>query len=214
MDTVGIRYLALGLMATALFALVYRLVVAPSPPVPRFGYRGEKRRRALQRNGSFRLIEPLVRRVAGGVSVLDLGERRAAIERSISRSGEALGITADELVALSALSAVLFGIVGAWFSWKLDAGSRFSLLGLALGATLPWTQLYGATRRRFKQIEQWRDELVAGAAERLEWILAHFPAADRGHLSKLMARAGEPTGEKERRQAGRELFRYLKKISE
>ena len=68
--------------------------------------------------------------------------------------------------------------------------------------------------RRFKQIEQWRDELVVGAAERLEWILAHFPAADRGHLSKLMARAGEPTGEKERRQAGRELFRYLKKISE
>jgi ribosome-associated protein len=68
--------------------------------------------------------------------------------------------------------------------------------------------------RRFKRIEQWRDELASGDDERLRWVLANFPDADTAKLTRLVQAAREIKGQKDNRRAGRKLFRYLWDISE
>ncbi len=66
----------------------------------------------------------------------------------------------------------------------------------------------------FKQIETWRDELVAGNDQVLETILAERPQADRRRLLDLVRKARD---ERSRNvpspKASRALFRYLNSIS-
>lgn len=68
--------------------------------------------------------------------------------------------------------------------------------------------------RKFKQIEQWRDELANGDDERLRWVLANFPNVDAAKLTRLVQAAREIRGQKDNQRAGRKLFRYLRDVSE
>ncbi len=68
--------------------------------------------------------------------------------------------------------------------------------------------------RKFKQVEQWRDELKAGDDQRMDWLLGNFPAMDREELAGLVSAARESQGESGQRKAGRMLFRYLRRFAE
>ncbi len=64
--------------------------------------------------------------------------------------------------------------------------------------------------RRFKQIEQWRDQLLQGDAARLQWLVATFPRIERDKLAGLVKEASDPSlPEHLRRRQSRALFRYL-----
>jgi ribosome-associated protein len=66
--------------------------------------------------------------------------------------------------------------------------------------------------RHFKRIEHWRDELVAGNDTRLEWLLEHFPRANREQMTRLVQQARVPEGRERSARAGRTLFRYLREL--
>jgi ribosome-associated protein len=67
----------------------------------------------------------------------------------------------------------------------------------------------------FRQIETWRDELVAGNDLVLETILAEKPHADRRRLLDLVRKArDERSRNAPSPKASRALFRYLNSISQ
>ncbi len=146
--------LTLALVAIAVGCGAHAVARAPLPSAPQLGHRGEKRRRTLSKGGTFRLLEPLMRPVAGWISLLPLGKTRERIDGQLVQSGHYLGITADELVALSLLSALLFALFGALFSRVLDLGLLLVMVGALLGAALPRMQVKGEIRQRFRQIDR------------------------------------------------------------
>ena len=146
--------LTLLLVAIAVGYGAQAVARAPLPSAPRLGFRGERRRRTARGAGSFRLVEPIMRPVAGWVSALPLGTVRQRIDEQLVRSGHYLGISADELFALSLLSALLFTSLGVLLSRMLDLGLLLAIAGGLLGAVLPWAQVKGEIRRRFRQIDR------------------------------------------------------------
>jgi tight adherence protein C len=150
----SIEYLTLALVAIAVGCAAHLVACAPVPSAPRLGHRGDRRRQTLRKGGSFRLLEPVMRAVAGWVSALPPGKTRERIDGQLARSGDYLGISADEFVALSVLSAAFFAVLGAVFSRLLDLGMLLMVVGALLGATLPWMQVQSEIRRRFRQIDR------------------------------------------------------------
>jgi ribosome-associated protein len=71
----------------------------------------------------------------------------------------------------------------------------------------------GDEKRKFKQVETWRNELLAGSHSRYDWLLKNYPRADPVHLQRLIsdANAGKKRAATGKR-AARALFRYLRKL--
>jgi ribosome-associated protein len=63
-------------------------------------------------------------------------------------------------------------------------------------------------------MEKWRDQLIAGNPEVLKDVLAAFPHADRQYLMRLISNAQKVQEATRTPKDIRELFRYLRKISE
>lgn len=71
----------------------------------------------------------------------------------------------------------------------------------------------GEEKRKFKQVESWRNELLAGSHSRFDWLLENYPHADPTHLRKLVSNVSmgkKRTGNSKR--AARILFRYLREL--
>jgi len=64
----------------------------------------------------------------------------------------------------------------------------------------------------FKEIEKWRDELIAGNDTLMEEILRGHPASDRQQLTQLVRNVMKERENNKPPKAFRDLFRYLKKI--
>lgn len=142
------------LISGALAIAVYFLALFPAPLAPSLGYRGVKRRNLVKSNRAFAFIEPIMRLLAGWISGLHLGALRDRVDAFLLRSGDCLGITADEHLALSALSSLLFLIIGFLFSHFTRSDLTFPFLGWLLGAALPSLQIRSITRDRFKEIDR------------------------------------------------------------
>jgi ribosome-associated protein len=71
----------------------------------------------------------------------------------------------------------------------------------------------GDEKRKFKQVETWRNELLAGSRSRLQWLLKSHPQIDSAHLRQLIRDA---VADRQRsgagKQAARTLFRYLRAL--
>jgi ribosome-associated protein len=68
--------------------------------------------------------------------------------------------------------------------------------------------------RAFHRLESWRDRLVDGDDGLMETILAAHPHADRQRLGQLVRSARKAKAKNEPPKSARNLFRYLRKISE
>ena len=66
----------------------------------------------------------------------------------------------------------------------------------------------------FHQLESWRDRLVAGDDGLMQEILNTYPQADRQRLGQLVRSARKKTGGKPAPKSQRNLFRYLKDLTE
>src|SRR5438128_12635639 len=93
------------LLALAGFFGAYVLASVHMPSPPRFGRRGEARRRALEQNGVFATTEPLIRWLSALVGCAPLGTLRARQEEELRRADHFLGLTPDEYSAVAFLSA-------------------------------------------------------------------------------------------------------------
>jgi ribosome-associated protein len=73
------------------------------------------------------------------------------------------------------------------------------------------TQGHSEEVRHFKQVEQWRDELLDGNDTRLQWLISTYPFLERDKLLLLVHDAADPNlREHLRRKQSRALFRYLR----
>jgi ribosome-associated protein len=64
----------------------------------------------------------------------------------------------------------------------------------------------------FKEIENWRDELLAGNAELIEEILVKCPDVDRKKIAQLVQTALKEKEHNHPPRASRALFRYLRDV--
>jgi ribosome-associated protein len=64
----------------------------------------------------------------------------------------------------------------------------------------------------FKEIEKWRDKLIAGNEALMENILRKHPGSDRQQLTQLVRNAVKEIENNKPPKAFRALFRYLEKI--
>ena len=71
----------------------------------------------------------------------------------------------------------------------------------------------GVDTQTFRQVERWRDELLAGNDALVEELARRFPRADPAHLRDLVTRARAEGRSPRTRQAFRALFRYLRELA-
>jgi len=64
----------------------------------------------------------------------------------------------------------------------------------------------------FHQIEQWRDQLMAGDDEVINKIVGLLPGADRQHLRQLVRNARKEREQEKPPKSARLLFQYLKEL--
>jgi tight adherence protein C len=146
------RWALLGATSVALFAFAYAFASAPSRVPQRLGMRGLKRQRALVDAPGWRSLEPFVRWLGVRFSGVLGRDSRAVLDRQIGQAGDFLGLTAEEYVALSFVSAVLGIGGGALFGVLAGNLSIGMILGCVLGAALPYLQVSGESQRRLKEI--------------------------------------------------------------
>jgi tight adherence protein C len=152
--TQGLRLAAPGCFAFSLMALTYGIVSAPTRQASRLGLRGLKRTRILAENELWAGIEPLVRWLGVRVSGIPTDEQRAQLEKHISLAGDYMGLTADEYLALSILSAVAGGVLGAIGGWVMDMGGLTVVIGVILGIAGPYMQISGVAQERLKNVSR------------------------------------------------------------
>lgn len=62
------------------------------------------------------------------------------------------------------------------------------------------------------EIEQWRDELIAGDMDRLTDLVSRFATADRQYLRQLIRNAQKERDQNRPPKSARALFRYLSEL--
>jgi ribosome-associated protein len=68
------------------------------------------------------------------------------------------------------------------------------------------------TIHRFKQLEQWRDALLAGDETCLDQLVIQFPTLERQQLTQLVRNARKEAERQKPPKAARRLFQYLKAL--
>jgi tight adherence protein C len=139
-------------LGVAAFVAVSLLSSIPIPPSPRLGHRGAERRRALETAGFFSTAEPCIRFLAGLVALLPLAKLRERQERDLRRADHCLGLTPDELSALSLLSAVTLAVLTLIVAPYADASRVLAIPAAAFGFVLPAVQVQEVVRGRIKRI--------------------------------------------------------------
>jgi tight adherence protein C len=147
-----LKFASVAALALALGSLVYGVVSAPTRVATRLGLRGLKRQRALAQNEAWASVEPLVRWLGVRMSGIPTEEQREVLDRQINLAGDYMGLTADEYIALSVLSAFAGTGVGAIAGYLLEMGGLLAVAGLMLGGALPYMQISGAAQERMKSI--------------------------------------------------------------
>ena len=147
-----LKFASLAALSIALGSLVYGVVSAPTRVATRLGLRGLKRQRALAQNEAWASIEPLVRWLGVRMSGIPTEEQREVLDRQINLAGDYMGLTADEYIALSVLSALAGTGVGAVAGYLLEMGGLLAVAGVMLGGALPYMQISGAAQERMKSI--------------------------------------------------------------
>src|SRR5688572_9193838 len=149
--TVQVQMMRVAVVVTLVLALmtaVYGVASAPTRVASRLGLRGLKRQRVLGQNELWAGLEPFVRWLGVRVSGIPTDEQRAELDRQIGLAGDFYGLTADEYLALSLLSAFAGTVFGAFVGWFLDLGTITVIVGLMLGAATPYMQISGVAQER------------------------------------------------------------------
>lgn len=146
------RVAVLVCLMVATMALAYSVASAPTRVANRLGLRGLKRQRVLAQNELWASIEPLVRWLGVRMSGILTDEQRAELDRQIGLAGDYMGLTADEYLALTMLSAVGGAIVGALGGYVLELGGIALVVGIMLGGAMPYMQISGVAQERLKNV--------------------------------------------------------------
>ncbi len=159
----------------------------PATERPTLGYRGAKRAAALQQHGLFALVEPALRIVAGWVSLLPLDRLRHPLRDDLLRAGEPLGLSEDELLAVSAASGLALGSTAFLLCVLAELPRGLLLASLTLGAASPWLRVASTARGRMRSINRRLPAAIELAAMCMGAGL-DFP----GSLKRIVGCAAQP----------------------
>lgn len=138
------------------FASVFVLAVwasrAPMPSGVRTGLRGLMRQRALAAGGAWSRTEPLVRWIGMRVHGLMSPQLLASLDRQVLMAGSYLGLLAEELVALSILSAAAGLVFGGFANLIVKIGPMFVVGVGAFGGVAPFLTVSSVAGDRSKAI--------------------------------------------------------------
>lgn len=148
----GLRLAVLACAFLLLASLAYAVASAPTRVANRLGLRGLKRQRVLQQNELWASVEPVVRWLGVRLSGITTDEQQKELDRQIGLAGDYLGITADEYLAFTLISALGGAGVGALIGWMMDFGNTAILVGVVFGGALPYMQISGVGQERLKAI--------------------------------------------------------------
>jgi tight adherence protein C len=147
-------YLAMLMVAAGLFLAVFTLGKNKPEDSPRLGARGLKRQRAIEAGGTFVTFEPMIRMVAGWVAYFPLTDQRRTIDELLKHAGDWLGMTANEFLALSFISAFFGTAIGLIVLTVSESPPIFFVIFTAIGAMIPYFQVTGERDRRFKEVNR------------------------------------------------------------
>ena len=153
--SVQLQVMRVAVLATtmiALMAFAYAIASSPTRVANRLGLRGLKRQRVVAQSELWAAFEPVVRWLGVRVSGILSDEQRAELDRQIGLAGDYLGLTADEYLALTLLSSVGGAGVGALGGYILEMGGIIFVIGVMLGAAIPYMQISGIAQERLKNI--------------------------------------------------------------
>jgi tight adherence protein C len=159
---------------------------------PKYGHRGAERSRALGAGSLVSVFEPTIRYLAAFVARLPLGRLREWQTRDLRRADDILGLSADELSALSGLSAVVLGVAILVIADAAGASRWCGIIGALFGLVLPNLQVREVIRRRAKSVTRALPPAIEIAAMCMGAGL-DFPAALRV-LSEHNATTPSPLG--------------------
>ena len=134
------------------FALAAWAASMPMPTGVRTGIRGLVRQRALAAGGAWSRLEPLVRWIGMRIHGLLSTQLLASLDRQVLMAGSYLGLLAEELVALSALSAAGGLVFGAFANLIVKIGPMFVVAVGAFGAVAPFLTVSSTAGDRSKAI--------------------------------------------------------------
>jgi tight adherence protein C len=181
------------LVSATTVSLVAGLLSTVAPvEAPKYGHRGAERDRALGVGSLFSVFEPTIRYFAAFMVALPLGKLREWQARDLRRADDMFGLSADELSALSALSAAVLGV--AVFAIAHAAGTSLWLgvFASVIGLVLPTLQVREVIRQRAKSVTRALPPAIEIAAMCMGAGL-DFPAALRV-LSERNAPTPSPLG--------------------
>ena len=144
----------LALVGLAIGIVVYFVAKAPSRTASRLGLRGFRRQRALRDNPLWAQSEPMVRWLGVRVNGILTDEQYAALDRQLMLAGDFMGLTPEEYLALSILSAGGGALAGGVAGWLLSMGPVLALVVTPLGASLPYMAVSEAQQDRMKQVNR------------------------------------------------------------
>ncbi len=147
-------YAGMAFLAMAIALVVYNLASTPSEAPPKLGLRGLKRQQALAAGAGFALVEPIVRKMAGWVAHLPIRDLRRRAAVMLSMSGDFLGLTANEFIALIALGGVGGLLIGTVISIGLGTTMMLALAMGGFGAFMPYSMVSSEGQRRRNSIER------------------------------------------------------------
>jgi tight adherence protein C len=180
----ALRLVVVGVAGFVLLFAAYAVASAPTRVASRLGMRGLKRRVAIENKVGWPQIEPIVRWLGVRVSGV-LGDRfRNRLDAQIALAGDYLGLTAEEYVALSFLSCIGLGGIGALFA-ALGSGKigLFVAIGATVGIILPYMQISGAAQKRLQGINEALPYVIDLMALAMSAGM-HFPGAIRQVVEK------------------------------
>lgn len=148
------RYALLTVFGLAIFFFCYAVASAPTRVASRLGMRGLKRRRAIENNGTYARIEPIVRWLGVRVSGLLSPDTAESLDTQIGLAGDYLGLTPEEYVSLSMVSAVGGAAFGVIMGVLMGNIGLLVIICCALGGALPYLQISGEAQRRLKEINR------------------------------------------------------------
>jgi len=188
-----LAYGAVALVGLGLVVASYALGLNPPTVSPYLGLRGLKRQKALQEGGSFATFEPIIRFVAGLIGHLPLGKLRSRLEKQLIQAGDLLGLTPDEHIAMSVLSAFGFLLAGLAMRDIIGTSPAVLIFIMGSGAMLVHLRVTAEIQRRQRYVDRALPVTIDLAALCMGAGL-DFPGALRQIIDKALP-AGEPLHE-------------------
>jgi tight adherence protein C len=105
-------------------------------------------------NQLFSTVDPAIRLVGALIAQLPVNKLRLRCDVQLQRARYWLGLTADEFLALSIISAAAMAAVGEAIGLYIDRGHFLLVPGLLLGGLLPVTQIQEIIRKRAKEVSR------------------------------------------------------------